>query len=377
MTDNPGGKPRTWFKMKRQDEADAEGDPEIDPNRTQPADAEILVYDEIGMWGVSAADFDRELKALGDVKSINMRINSPGGDSFAGIAIYNTLQAHPATITTRVDGIAASAASLIAMAGDKIIMPDNTFMLVHEPLALTIGPASAHRAMAADLDRVSASYANVYAARTGQTLEAVNGLMAEDRLMSAAEAKERGYADETTRPVAMMASAFSLGTFPEKHRAILAAAGFPAVLASGDTATPPPELDTPALQVTPPPAVEDPAPPAAVEDPPPAAAYGPAQVTETLELCALAGVAAAVAQGFISAQTPIAKVRASLLEARAQAGDQHGIVPVAVNGGGTGAGTEAGPAIIASKRRLQAIIKMAEQKKISVAEAASIFDTKQ
>src|SRR4030095_8722806 len=144
MTIDPGGKPRTWFTMKRQDQADDEdelaaatGDPEIDPNQTVPADAEIMVYDEIGMWGVSAADFDRELKALGDVKSINMRINSPGGDSFAGIAIYNTLQAHPATITTRVDGIAASAASLIAMAGDKIIMPDNTFMLVHEPFVQT------------------------------------------------------------------------------------------------------------------------------------------------------------------------------------------------------------------------------------------------
>src|SRR4030095_9793561 len=214
MTIDPGGKPRTWFTMKRQDQADDEdelaaatGDPEIDPNQTVPADAEIMVYDEIGMWGVSAADFDRELKALGDVKSINMRINSPGGDSFAGIAIYNTLQAHPATITTRVDGIAASAASLIAMAGDKIIMPDNTFMLVHEQLAMAIGPASTPRPMADDLDRVSASYANVYAARTGQTLEAVNGLMAEDRLMSAAERKQTGDADETTRARANSASA--------------------------------------------------------------------------------------------------------------------------------------------------------------------------
>src|SRR4030095_13258988 len=98
--------------------------------------------------------------------------------------------------------------------------------------------------MADDLDRVSASYANVYAARTGQTLEAVNGLMAEDRLMSAAEAKQRGYADETTRPLAMMASAFALSALPEKHRAMLSGLiALPEIVATGDTTTPPPELD--------------------------------------------------------------------------------------------------------------------------------------
>lgn len=377
---------RTWFtarvlsKKEKPDPAEQdEGDEDEGPV------AEVLIYDEIGMWGIGAADFDRALKALGDVKTINMRINSPGGDSFAGIAIYNTLKAHPATIRTTVDGLAASAASLIAMAGDRIVMPENTFMVVHEPLAFTIGPASVHRAMADDLDRVASSYASTYVSRSGQTLEAVRSLMAEDRLMTASECKERGYCDEMTAPMQMSAT-FDLERIPAKHRGALASVfattsgdpggpgADPAVAPGGSPAAPgpatdpgspetpgtmtteAPELDTPALIVT-----------------PPLAAYGEAEITATLELCALAGQPATAAQRFIAAKTPVAKVRQQLLEARAAAGDAAGITIYTTNEGG-GIGGETGEQIVAGKRRLQAIIKRAERDKIPVEQAARLVD---
>src|SRR5919109_4674225 len=86
--------------------------------------AEILIYDEIGIFGISAKNFITELKSLKNVSQITLGINSPGGDVFDGIAIYNALKRHGAKVTTRIDGIAASIASVIAMAGEKIQMPD-------------------------------------------------------------------------------------------------------------------------------------------------------------------------------------------------------------------------------------------------------------
>ncbi|MBB8286990.1 Clp protease ClpP, partial [Escherichia coli] len=85
----------------------------------------IYIYDEIGFWGVTAKQFVSELNALGDITHINLHINSPGGDVFEGIAIFNALKNQGATITVYVDGVAASMASVIAMAGDTVIMPEN------------------------------------------------------------------------------------------------------------------------------------------------------------------------------------------------------------------------------------------------------------
>src|SRR5690606_37417366 len=95
--------------------------------------AEILLYDELGMWGITAQQFARDLKALGDLTLISLRIHSPGGDVFEGTAIYNLLQNHPAKVEAHIDGLAASMASVIAMAADTIYMHDNDMMIVHKP----------------------------------------------------------------------------------------------------------------------------------------------------------------------------------------------------------------------------------------------------
>jgi ATP-dependent protease ClpP protease subunit len=182
--------------------------------------ADVFVYDTICAEDVDA--FARELRALGPCKQMNLRINSYGGEAFAAVAIFNTIAAHPANKTTYVDGIAASAASLIAMVGDKIVMPENTCMVVHHPMALMFGSAAAHRKIAGDLDTICNAFANTYARRSRQPIEAVVALMGEDRVMGAAECKAKGYCDEVTG-AAELAATFDLGKVPAQHRAAVAA----------------------------------------------------------------------------------------------------------------------------------------------------------
>ena len=178
----------------------------------------VMLYDEIG--DNTATDFNAELNALGPVKNINLRINSPGGNVFDGLAIYNMLKNHPATVTASIDGIAASAASLIAMAADKIVMPENSFMLIHAPSGMTIGTSADHSAMAADLLAMEDQFAKTYAARSRNSIASVKALMGQDRLMTADEAKQAGYADEVIGSARMVAS-FDLGKLPQNVQAAI------------------------------------------------------------------------------------------------------------------------------------------------------------
>jgi ATP-dependent Clp endopeptidase proteolytic subunit ClpP len=204
---------RNWFTMKV-----VEDDEEEDDKKKNPF-AEIMIYDAIGksMWddnAVSAASFISALADLGEVGEIKLRINSPGGDVFDGVAIYNAIKNHKARVTAHVDGIAASAASLIAMAADKIVMPSNAFMLVHNASGFSMGNAEDMMAIAADLQRIDKSMTATYSARSGQTKSKVASLMKEDRLMDATEAKELGFTDEVTAPV-KMAARFSMQLLPK------------------------------------------------------------------------------------------------------------------------------------------------------------------
>lgn len=116
--------------------------------------AEISIYEEIGGFGITAKKFAEDLKALGDVSHIDLRIHSPGGDVFEGIAIYNLLRNHPAEITVYIDGVAASMASVVAMAGDRVVMPENAMMMIHKPWGISGGNAGDMRDYADLLDKV-------------------------------------------------------------------------------------------------------------------------------------------------------------------------------------------------------------------------------
>lgn len=182
-------KNKSWFRMQ------AGG----------PGDADIYIYDEIGFWGVTAKQFVSELNALGDITHINLHINSPGGDVFEGIAIFNSLKNQGATITVYVDGVAASMASVIAMAGDTVIMPENAFMMIHKPWGFSGGDAEDMRSYADLLDKVESVLLPAYAQKTGKTTDEIAAMLADETWMSGAECLAHGFADQVTPAVEAMA----------------------------------------------------------------------------------------------------------------------------------------------------------------------------
>jgi ATP-dependent Clp endopeptidase proteolytic subunit ClpP len=165
----------------------------------------LSIFDEIGFWGVQAKDFVRDLAAVKG-KTLNVEINSPGGDVFAGLAIYNALKGSGKEIVVRVMGVAASAASLIAMAGDKIVMPKNTFLMIHNPWSMAVGNADDLRDTADVLDKIGLSLRATYAKRTGMSDEDLEPLLAKDTWLTADEALEMGFATEVTDEVNAQAS---------------------------------------------------------------------------------------------------------------------------------------------------------------------------
>lgn len=178
--------------------------------------AEVLIYDEIDpYWGTSSATFARDLAQI-DAEAITVRINSPGGDVYEGLAILNSLRGHRARITTVVDGLAASAASFIAMAGDEIVMGRNAEMMIHDARLWTGGNAGDLQKAAEYLDKVSENIASIYAERAGGTAEQWREIMRAETWFSADEAVAAGLADRVDAvPAAELApvARFDLSAF--------------------------------------------------------------------------------------------------------------------------------------------------------------------
>jgi len=158
--------------------------------------ATIRIYDDIGWFGTSAKSFGDELAAL-DVDEIDLRLNSPGGDAWDGLAIHNALRAHKASVTVTVDGMAASAASLVAMGGDRVLMNRGGQMMVHDAWGMSIGNAADMLKTAEMLGKISDSYADVYAARAGGSRGEWREVMREETWYTAQEAVDAGLADGT------------------------------------------------------------------------------------------------------------------------------------------------------------------------------------
>lgn len=171
-----------------------------DIRNAEDGPAVVRIYDEIGFWGTTAEDFARDLATV-TAGEIEVQISSPGGDVFDGVAIFNALRVHPARVTTRVDGVAASVASVIAQAGDHRVMLSGAQMMIHEAWGIAIGPAAEMREYADLLDRQNDNIATIYAAASGGSAEDFKALMAGgDKWLSAAEAVELGLADEVVEP---------------------------------------------------------------------------------------------------------------------------------------------------------------------------------
>ena len=171
------------------------------PQENKPA--ELILYGEIAAeswWGdeVTPRQFSEELAALGDVAEIVVRINSPGGDVFAANAIYTRLKDSTATITVKIDGWAASAATIIAAAGDKVLIARNGVMMYHDPAMNLRGYFKAEELekQIAALAVIKNSIVNALALKTGKTEEEISEIMKAETWYTGAEAVENGFADE-------------------------------------------------------------------------------------------------------------------------------------------------------------------------------------
>ena len=137
----------------------------------------------------------RNLPRCADGTPLESALNSPGGSVFDAVAIYNALKRHAGTVTVWIDGIAASAASYIAMAGDEIVMPENAFLMIHDPAGLVMGTAEDMRAMAETLDKIEGQPGPGYAAKSGRRPSDIAALMAAETWFDAADALAQGFAD--------------------------------------------------------------------------------------------------------------------------------------------------------------------------------------
>jgi len=157
--------------------------------------AQVSVRGYIGEWGVTDRDFIAAVEAHGDVDTIDVAINSRGGEVDHALSIFNFLRSHPAKVNMRVDGVAMSAASIILMAGDSIEMPANAILMVHQPSTYAAGNADDLRQAAGMLDTFETALLETYLARTGKTAEALKALLDEETFMTAKEAVANGFAD--------------------------------------------------------------------------------------------------------------------------------------------------------------------------------------
>lgn len=194
-----GGPPPSWFHIGpvalAGEPAPAAPADAIEPTEAPVSTADVYVFDAIGGWfGMTADDFVRDVASL-DVDRLVLHINSPGGDVFEGVAIANVLRAHRAHVTVRVDGLAASAASLIAMAGDEVVMGIGSQMMVHDASTLAYGTAAELEAMLRRLNTTSDSMAGTYAARAGGTAAEWREIMRAEAWYTPEEAVAAGLAD--------------------------------------------------------------------------------------------------------------------------------------------------------------------------------------
>jgi ATP-dependent Clp endopeptidase proteolytic subunit ClpP len=168
--------------------------------------AAISIYSDIGEWGLTASDFQKSLNELGKPRELQITISSNGGDIPSGFAIYNTLDRHPAKKIVTVDGIAASMASVIAMAGDEIIMPSNSMLMIHNPWGTVGGDSETLISFGEALAKMRDQIAETYAARSGQPLDDVLAMMSRETWLTAQEAVDMGFADrvEESRKMAAL-----------------------------------------------------------------------------------------------------------------------------------------------------------------------------
>lgn len=313
-------------------------------------DSTIVLSGTVGdmYWddSFSAAEVSLALAQVGHENDVTIRLNSGGGIASEGAAIHAAIARHAGRKTVVVEGIAASAAFTVAMAGDEIVATPGCVMMMHDPSGFTFGTAADHEIQVRALTAIAASMAGIYAGRSGETVEAVRADMVAELWLTPDEAVARGYADRVGNDQAAGEGA-EIIQFPEREPAPFAYAQYrhapePLVaLASAhgwgrplhsSQAAPPvvPQRQDPTMTTTTKGGGQDAGAPTNVVELDAARQDGRTQalayVREVGEICQLAGQAGR-AQAFIEKETPIADVRTALLEERAKADVDTPITP--------------------------------------------------
>lgn len=193
--------PRQWFTVNK---------------KADEKTAEIFIYDQIGVdfWtgeGVTPKSFISELRDIEKThKSLDLRINSPGGFVHDGFTIYNALKQSSLEINVYIDGLAASAAAFIAMAGNKIYMPKSAELMIHNAWGMVIGDAEDMKKEAAHLESLNSMIMDIFVERTGKDKAAISSMMNSETWMSGEKAVELGFADELLEESTIAACVFDL-----------------------------------------------------------------------------------------------------------------------------------------------------------------------
>lgn len=183
--------------------------------------AEISIFGDIGFswWdeGVTAAQFKKDFDEIKDSKEINILINSPGGDVFDGIAIHNIIATERDKVSIEVLGLAASAASIIALAGSSLQIDAGGFFMIHNVWSFAMGDANDMRETADRLDKIGGELVNIYEAHSDLSAAEIQEFMDAETWFTAAEAVEHGFADEEAEPEEIAASASIDPRYAYKH----------------------------------------------------------------------------------------------------------------------------------------------------------------
>lgn len=326
----------------------------------------LEIYDQIGpAWFgmIDGKTVSKAIKDAGDVDQINVHINSPGGSVWEGLAIYNILKGHSARVLTKVDGVAASSASVIAMAGDEIEIPKNALMMIHNPWTYSQGYASDLRKDADMLDTHKTAIVETYLTKTKKSRDEVAKLMDDETWWTGEEAVAAGFATRTTPELTLPSSASASNEVAAMYRRAPSnfltlaalATGSPSIKepAMSDTATSAvPAAQAPAAPAVAPAATSTTAPAAAAPAATPAAAAAPDAAADRQAVMAAERKRAAdinavclkarkpeLAAKFIEDGTTLVDVNAALLDALCRAN------PPADDGGSQmSGGTGADPA---------------------------------
>jgi ATP-dependent Clp endopeptidase proteolytic subunit ClpP len=181
---------------------------------------EVMIYDEIGKYGVDAKSFIDEMKNIPNDTSVLLRINSPGGSVVDGLAIYDAISRMPQKVTTRIEGIAASMGSVIALAGDEVIMSENSLYMIHNVWGGEVGDAGDLRKAAELMDKMGDRLVSIYMSKTGNSEEQIRSWMNEETWFDSAEAVKYGFVDKIEEPI-KLAARFDINKYDYKNKALV------------------------------------------------------------------------------------------------------------------------------------------------------------